>query len=347
MINLPDPPQGKMPPRELTGPAERVLHFYLCSKDNGQPSQVRALKEWGSDGYGQVKITDPAVFTLGLAAAKAMRPSVIFIQAQNPKFDIAYLRELRKVADNPKLVIVNWSGDVAWANAPTRNALYWAIDMAAPGGVDLLLWSSFNHVDILRAAGATAGFLQIGYDEEFFFEPKDDVQPLYDVTFLYHEHHHRIRRSLAEYDDCDSRTAAGKALLRNFERAIVGSRVPIPSEAGDVYRKTKLAVSISASNSMLRYTSDRLFRAMACTATMVKRFPGWQTLGLRDGENCITFDSTEELIRLAKDWSADCMQKHLLAVRKAGAQLVREHHTWGVRVQELRPFIRAVREQRT
>ena len=341
-----DPKPGQMPPRELRGPSERVLHLFL-SRNGGPCARSVALAELGSTGYVEVPVLREDTTKHALAAAAQLRPTVVFSQTQAPSLDAAFFRSLRNAAGNPKeLVIVNWSGDMDNHNAPSLHALQWAVEAATE--VDVTAWVSLTHVDLLRSAGVPSVYLQAGYDKELFFEATDEEWgTAFDVAFLFHEHHPNFGLSLGRHNDCPARTEAGAALRAAFgQRATVGATQSEGVTASATYRKTRLAVSISGSCTLERCTSNRLFHAMAATATAVKRFTGHESFGLKHEENCLLFNTTEELIALAQHWTKPEQRQQLRQIRRAGAALARADFTWHARVQELRPILAAVRQAR-
>ena len=67
-------------------------------------------------------------------------------------------------------------------------------------------------------------------------------------------------------------------------------------------------------------------------------------LGLKSGENCLVFDTTEKAVEMAKRWSGVDEDGYAARIAAAGAKLARDNHTWSVRVLELQKYIDAVRE---
>src|SRR4029077_10849063 len=98
-------------------------------------------------------------------------------------------------------------------------------------------------------------------------------------------------------------------LGRRFEDefAVYGSGWPIAphvrpflrqAEEAVVYHAARAAISMSIRNDLARYTSDRLFRALAAGAyVLVERFPDAAGLGLFDGVNCRFWSDEPELRR--------------------------------------------------
>jgi hypothetical protein len=115
-----------------------------------------------------------------------------------------------------------------------------------------------------------------------------------------------------------------------------------PSESGEAYRTTRLALSVSVCSNLERYSSDRLFRALACGApVLMKRFADWGSFGLLHERNVLAWDTLAGARALVQRWLGQSEEAREMG--RAGAQLAREHHSWGIRMLELYPLIVASR----
>jgi glycosyltransferase involved in cell wall biosynthesis len=119
-------------------------------------------------------------------------------------------------------------------------------------------------------------------------------------------------------------------------------------DSAHAYRFSRCALSISLTSKLKRYSSDRLFRALACgPVVLVKRFAEYSALGLRDGVNCFLFDTPEEASALAsrilKETSDGGAYELWRSIGKAGAELAFEHHTWTCRMREQAVYLNYLR----
>jgi len=110
-----------------------------------------------------------------------------------------------------------------------------------------------------------------------------------------------------------------------------------------VYQRSKVGLSISLMNDLDCYTSDRALRILGCGALLlVKSFSMMSVLGLIDGVNCLAWGTAEEAVEKAKL----ALSPDADPIRKTGAELAREHHGWGTRMEEMMAYVNAVRSAR-
>ena len=116
----------------------------------------------------------------------------------------------------------------------------------------------------------------------------------------------------------------------------------VPSkDSAAVYAQSALAVSISLSQDLGRYSSDRLLRCLACgVPTFVREFAGMSSWGLRHLDNCIVWPRTMTAAQAA-EWIAHF--KPADTIGQNGALLAQQHHTWEVRMRELAVYLAALR----
>lgn len=341
--------------------AERVLHVHLGTPEEPQTSLCRALSSLATPGgYRCVEWTalpnswqrHRAV----IAAAELLRPTLVFMQLQRP--DVlapATVAELRRVADQHDLVIASWCGDVGGINGPFPHPHdRWAFDMSAH--CDLMLYTSMSQVRAYRSrAMHKAAYLQIGYDEDRYFEgPDDQYGSRFDVAFLGRRYYDY------QWINFPGQESGLRQAVVDALRSCLGNRLGLfgqgwghgsghlpPALSGDVYRQSHLALSVSLCSFLERYSSDRLFRALACgTPVLLKSFDDWRSLGLAHGENVLVWKNTDDAVALVREWLDPARRPRLREIGRNGAHLARQHHSWGIRMQELYPFIMAVRGER-
>lgn len=351
-----DSPPGVMPLRAETKD-ERVLHLHLGSRLEPQLSLQEALASLGADGqtaYRQVNWMEyehgsPRVRELLLELAREQRPTLLWMQLQTPGVvDPQTLMAVRDVA--PDVRIVSWCGDIgrdpAWSHA------------LAPY-CDALLFSSLTQAKQHREAGfPNAGYLQIGYDLHTHHDRRENPSPRHKVVFQGQNYTHPwVHCPEAEPE---LRKEVVTSLHNTFGRegfAVYGqnwngieSGVTDPLVSALRYRDAIAAVSISLTSDYERYSSDRLFRALACApVVLVKRFADMAALGLEDSKNCFVFETAEECVRLSKavlDAQGTSTGAWMREVAEAGAKLAREHHTWEVRMEEMAAYLEVIDEVR-
>ena len=337
---------------------ERVLHIHLGTVEEPQSSLCNALASLSTPG-GYCRIDWPALPTLPqrhravVDAVATFKPTLIFMQLQRPNvLTPSTLAEVRKVCRANHPVIATWCGDVGDYNGPFRTQNdRWAYELSPY--CDLMLYSSMSQVRAHRSRGMhNAAYLQIGYDEHRFFEgPDDHYGARFDVVFLgtkYEEH----RWLSIPANDVRLRTIAVTELrsklggrLGLFGAHWSGGCSPLASAlSGDAYRAAHMALSVSVCSNLERYSSDRLFRSLACgAAVLMKRFSDWGSFGLEHERNVLAWDSSSELLALVNEWLDERRAPGLRKIGLAGAKLAREHHSWGCRILEFYPLIVAAR----
>jgi Glycosyl transferases group 1 len=353
-----DPERGHAPWRASAPQPERVLHVHLRTGDEPQTSLCQALAslalpggcrrfDWTS--MGSAAQRDRAV----VAAAAEHRPSLIFMQLQSAGvLSPQAVADARRAAGDPQLVVACWCGDVGGANGPgPQAAVRWAFDLAQV--CDLMLYSSLTQVRTHRSRGMhRAAYLQIGYDEDRFHEgPDEGYGRQHDIVFL-GSRYDPWNWSQLPGQEASLRTEVVEQLRTHFGRrfrlygngwgASVGHLAS--GDSGTAYRHAHLGLSISLTSRLERYSSDRLMRALACgCATLLKAFDDWPSYGFVDGHNVIVWDCPEQAVRKAKEWLSHAPAGTLRDIGRRGAALAREHHGWGIRMQEFNPLLAAVR----
>jgi hypothetical protein len=353
-----DPEFGHASWRTSPTQIERVLHVHLGTPEEPQASLCRALASLAAtDGYRCVEWT--VLDTLQkrhqavVDAASQLRPTLIFLQLQRPNvLSPSTVAEARKAAGTHNLVVISWCGDVGGSNGPYRSHDdRWAYDMAVQ--CDLMLYSSMSQVRAHRSrAMHNAAYLQIGYDEDRYFEgPDDEYGSHFDVVFLGTKYHDTQRSVLTGQESGLRRVIAETMRSRLGERFGLfghgwgGGVAHLPAgQSGDTYRRAHFALSISLCSVLERYSSDRLFRALACgTSVLLKAFDDWPSFGLQHGENLLVWESVDEAMALVDEWLNPARRSQLREIGRRGARLAREHHSWGIRMQELYPFVMVMR----
>lgn len=350
-----DPNPGSMPPSAAPLRGERVLHWHLFTEDDPQRSLADSFKTIGGAGY--IRVDWPCLrqdrrSTVFLESCQALRPTLIFLQLQDPNaLPVDVIRKVRSAGDrDPSLVICAWSGDVGPTKGPWPHMNDdWQYDLAPH--IDLMLFTGTGQVLMHRERGMkNAAYLQIGYDTDRYYPgPDAGYGKRHSVVFLGQDYGQRF--DAVPHNEAGLRRSMVDALrheVPGFAAYGGGFGPSLPQKlAGDVYRESAVAVSISLTSSLGRYTSDRAIRAMACGCpTAIKRFNDMEGMGLVSGINCIVWDTVADLVKSIRHWLHPSQRQQLREIGRQGAELMNTHHTWENRVRELASIVNAIRGQR-
>lgn len=343
-----DPPTGTLPFRAAELQHERVLQVHLKTPEEPQTTLLEAFKALGPHcpvdwiACDRQRLDDTIV-----EAAREHQPTLVFMQLQQPGIVVpALLDRIREAVTDSRLAIAHWCGDVAGLNGITAECLSWQVELSQ--AFDLWLHSSWSHVRVLREFGAkNVRYLQIGYDEDRYTPAVADKA--YDVAFLGQNYPPSMLGMPQNYSTTRAETVQAFA-TSGLRFALYGSNWPTslgrlpPAKSADVYRRSHLGLNLSISNFFERYSSDRLLRIMGCgTAPLVERFPDTASWGLIHEHNCLLFETAEEAVDLARTWLK--RPDELRVIGQRARDLALTHHTWGVRVLELLPYVAELRNE--
>lgn len=320
---IPGAPMPKTVPEGQPGPRFRnVVHVALITRESPQAALRGALQGLG-ESYTEVdwmknkgRVAD--------ATIEALRDDtdLVFMQLQSPEpFNTDGARRLR---DATKARIVSWSGDVR-SPLPrhfVENGVFW----------DKTLMSNMTDVDLLRAEGVAADYLQIGYDPRLYY-PVGPYKPDGPIVFMGNNYGKMFPLS------------GHRAEMVTVLRRAFGSRVQVygtnwpgvgnpchPEKEADIYRGA--AIAIQQSHFLRpRYYSDRMLRAMACGPLVLSHAIPDLGLEFKAGEHLdvwANFDQMVERIRFYLDNPDKAAQ-----VAAAGAKHVAAFHTWDARMSDL------------
>ena len=349
-----DPQPGHLPP---TAPLrdERVVEMHIWTDDDPQASLAEAMQHLGSKGHHRIEWTKIAdLYERGrrlVEACAQTQPTFVFLQLQGANIPVDAIKEIRRVVTDPSLVVSTWNGDIGYGQGPWRHMRdAWAYEIAPH--VDLMLFTGTGQVEINRGRGMTnAAYLQIGYDTQRYFTGGTGASSAkqYDVVFLGQNYPDHLMD--VPHEDVTGRRNVVAAFQQSGLRFGVfgpswrGAGVQAQIGAGDTYRNSGLAISISMTSGLARYSSDRLLRSMACgCATLIKLFPDLEGWGLQHRKNCLVWNHPQEAVDLAREYLAK--PDELAEIGRSGALLMRKHHTWRYRLTELSALLKAMRGYR-
>lgn len=346
-----DPKPGEFPLRTAPRP-ERVLHVHLRTDEDPQESLSASLRALGTHGYAMVDWMNlsPAQRDEQVLEAAKISPTLVFMQLQGPGVvSNQVIQTIRQYKQrDPSMVVAAWCGDVGRTNGPWAG-FDDAWSHALSKQVDVMLYTGTGQVQMQRARGMkNAAYLQIGFDVNRY-HPGGGGHGGSDLVFL--GQNYGAQWNGIPGNDAQVRRDMVAAFKRGFKFRVYGGgwhTGPVnQANAAGVYRSSRIALSVSLTSQLGRYTSDRMIRSMACgTATLVKRFADMEGLGLEHGKNVLVWDNVAQAVEIARDWLRPDRSAELSGLGHAGAQLMQKHHTWGVRMQELSVILKALRGQR-
>lgn len=286
-----------------------------------------------------------------LTEAKDFQPDWIWLQVQGSGV-ISGTTVERIRAALPRCFISHWMGDCRLEVPEDLAALCRATHAT--------LISSVGQIPLYQKTGAArVHYVQIGLDwvEDVLGEP--DWTPPFrvpDIVFCggHYDHVDAFKTGTSE------RIAAVRCLLKQgFDVGVVGRGWPNDIRvAGEchvkqqhhIYKRAKIALSISHFNDIERYYSDRLLIAMASgTAVVAKWFPGIDKEFALWGQatvgpvGCYAWADHAELVSVVRYLLSDEVARK--AVGDRGRQRAVAEHTWTARIADLLPKIEAWRKE--
>ncbi len=347
-----DPKIGELPPTAPLWP-ERVVHMHLWTDEDPQASLAASMQALGSKGHHRIDWTRVGeMYERGrqlVEACAQQQPTFVFMQLQGNNVPVEAVQEIRRVVKDPGLVIASWSGDVGPGQGPWHGMRdTWAYAMAPH--VDLMLFTGTGQVNLHRSRGMhNAAYLQIGYDIDRYFRASSPQPKSHDVVMLgqnYQAHFQQI----PDNDVQARRDVVGAFQGSGLRFGLFGpnwGNAPVQHQTGaaDTYRRSAMALSISVTSRLARYSSDRLIRSMATGCpTLVKRFDDMEGWGLKDKENCLVWEHPAQAVDLAREYLGKTEELEEIGIK--GAQLMLKHHTWRYRITELSAILAALRGYR-
>jgi SAM-dependent methyltransferase len=352
-IYLPRP--GSQPRRSPVdaGPPERLLH--LCGRNASEPldSHREAFAAMGPTVELPWIMLGDEMPRKVLDAAEAHRPTLVWWQIQDKgKVDPALIRELRRRVPSDCLILY-WSGDVR--RGATQPPAEWQVELG--GLLDLSLDDDCTEPVRLRNAGVRGtGYLQCGYcDKEFSPGLTAQVERVAvftgtDYRWIDGGKRSELFRRVGQLLPGALRLH-GTGWRQEELRGVIVDRPLDRLACAAVYRSAPVVVSQSCfdggPDALRRYTSDRLRRIMgAGGVAAVRRFPDQEGLGLREGVNCLCWDTPEDLAALLKDWLRPERDAERQLIKEEAARVARENWTWKVAAENLLAIVRAERQRR-
>lgn len=291
----------------------KILHVGLCATVGTNNGLQRAFKKAAE--YREIYTGEKNLNGKIITECAVFKPDILFMQVQTP--DIIWsetMRQCRKYCGK----IVNFTGDV-------RDPLPdWYIEIGKL--IDLSLFVSHTDVDIARARGINAEWIQIGFDETIF----NNSGPLNKSADIIFSANNYTQFPLSKY-----RYDIAKHLYKNFgyQFQLYGNGWDIPAidtnssqeKQAALLRSAKIAVSCSNFNHD-QYISDRTLRIMgAGTFCLHHRFNECEIL-YTDKEHLVFFDNIPHMIELSKYYLENEEERGRIA--RNGYELTHKLYTW-------------------
>lgn len=218
---------------------------------------------------------------------KEKKPEYCFMQLQNPiNMSVSVVREMAKYTK-----ICNWSGDVR----QTPEWYKWFEDIGKE--IHLTLFSNNTDVDIMRERGVRADYLQVGFDDGWYYK-KEKKEGYPEIVFCCNDY--------GSFQLSAYRVEVVKALQKEFgerfkifgsgwEKHGIKTHRIANVEESDMCNNCKIAISVSNFR-FKRYYSDRLLRIMGCGAFPLSH--DFEEMGkdFTEGYDIVTFKNIDQLI---------------------------------------------------
>lgn len=226
----------------------------------------------------------------------------------------------------------NWTGDV-------RTNIDWYIKM---GKYFVTCFTNMTDVNHMRSLGLHAEYLQIGYDHKYYYTKKDSIKND-NIVFCANYYPEQ------DYPLTDYRKDIIFALKREFKDKfnLYGGnwkKCGIHSEyehvgnddEAEIYRTCGIAINCSQFN-YSRYSSDRLFREMACGAFVLSHDFKDCEADFTEGKHLATFKNVQDLIEKCYYWLERPAERE--AIGKQAAALVLNTAKWTDRLHVFKQLV--------
>lgn len=243
----------------------------------------------------------------------------VFMQIQSP--NVISLLLLEKW--HTKVRFYNFNGDL-------RDPMpKWYYDVAP---YTTALFTNTDYVDELKKIGCDAHYFQVGYDDKIY-NPFDPKMAGGEIVFMGNNfgcsfHLSSMRKSIVEGLQ-KKYPAKFQVYGGGWNNGGKHTNFRQDTEAA-IYRASKFGININHLDAG-RYTSDRMFRLMACgTMCLTWKYPQIE-LEFEDGVHLRTWTTFEELCELIDYYSEHEEERARIAA--AGCELVLQRYNWDYRIQ--------------
>lgn len=306
----------------------KIYHIALLSHGEPNACMTRAMREIGHE----VMVMDWQTYlkqhgidklrTHIIEDVRAFQPDIVFMQIQTGGIiDIHTADTLSSLS-----FTINWTGDV-------RENIDWYIELAPYLGVTL--FTNMHDVHRLRAEGLRTDYLQVGYDELIY---NLDVLPgkgSNKIVFMgnnYEKSRMRFPGTIERKHMVSYMQTRFGSRFSVFGSGWPGKRRTVVEQEAMIYRGSLIALNQNHFH-YEKFSSDRIFRAMACGCFMAtKYYPGLEE-DFELGKHLQAWSTMQELEDIVRYYLSNDDERREIAL--AGAQYVRENCTWHSRFKQL------------
>jgi hypothetical protein len=265
--------------------------------------------------------------------------NLIFNEVTNGNYDAVFLQlqsdgiinEHAAAAISQHSIGFNWTGDV-------RTEIDWYARM---GKYFVTCFTNMTDIEKMRALGLRAEYLQVGYDHNYYYPAptpfKDNIvfcannfdTSGYPLSGLRKEIAISLRNEFRHRFSLYGRNWLKFGIRADLEAAD-------NMKEAEVYRACAIAINCSHFN-YSRYSSDRLFREMACGAFVLSHKFKDYNIDFKEGKHLVTWDSIPDLINKCHYYLNH--EKERKAIADKGREYAINNATWNVRMIEFKKLI--------
>ena len=209
--------------------------------------------------------------------------------------------------------IENWDWMPDMSNVDTKKFI-WAIDAHCKGSQ---VYNQYGFDKVLHASPQFA-------EKDCWLPNCYDDTIIYPLNSLYYQSH-----GIGFCGNVVNRQSYLDILKANFpqfrfDEFVIGRGLVEAVNSYLVHWNANIGVDVNYRN----------FETMGChTMLLTSQHPAYGPLGIKDGENCLTYSNTMEMISKAK-YALD-NHNYRDDIAKAGYELVKKHHTYKNRAQQI------------
>jgi glycosyltransferase involved in cell wall biosynthesis len=263
----------------------------------------------------------------------------IISEVTNNKYDAVFIQiqadgiisedAARSIYENS--VGFNWTGDV-------RTNIDWYIKL---GKYLITLFTNETDVIKMRSLGLRADYLQIGYDDKYYYPSHTECHNNIVFCANYYQNNNF---PLTKY-----RVDIANALKQNFGdrfnlygkdwhlQSLSAEKSNVNNEQeAQIYRTSAIAINCSHFN-YIRYSSDRLLRELSCGAFVLSHNYDGYNKDFEDGKHFRTFKDIKQLIELCHYYLDRPIERKIIS--EQGCKEVINTANWKNRINEFSKLI--------
>lgn len=270
-----------------------------------------------------------------ITTAEKFQPDLVMLQGQRPN-NITPETASRLCKRLSGAFVFNWDADTHYPMLPFHEEIAKAVPLQLTISPSLFEWYRQRGVHNI-------GYWPIGVEQEFIDVDRYEhfrEEASSDVLFLGSLYGEEVFPGALTRRDAV--IALHRSNLRFRLHGLGWPKIGIQASStleefaanAILYSKAKMALSVSQTNELWGYTSDRAHNILATGCPLlVERFVGHKEYGLVDGETCIAWSSIPEMLEKARYYIAHPHERE--AIGRAGKQVLLERYTWPRLVEEL------------